>query len=150
MDSFDVMILNLLRSNGRISNRKLAESVHLTASSVLKRVRALEKSGIIQGYTTRVNPMRLGLDMAVIIEVITSEGAGILNAGKNLASFPEVCDVYDVSGRVSYIVKAMVRNTEALNDLIVRIGKVPGVARTQSTLIMNSLKNELSVEVSCE
>lgn len=73
VDSFDVMILNLLRSNGRISNRKLAESVHLTASSVLKRVRALEKSGIIQGYTTRVNPMRLGLDLAVIIEVQTTE-----------------------------------------------------------------------------
>lgn len=150
MDGFDVKILNLLRANGRISNRKLAQEIHLTPSSVLKRVRILEKSGIIQGYTTKINHLALGLDMAVIIEVTTREGAGILKVGKVLASFPEICDVFDVSGRVSYIIRAVVRNTEALTDLIVRIGQVPGVARTQSTLILHSLKNELSAEASCE
>lgn len=147
MDEFNVKILNRLRRDGRISNLKLAQAVKLAPSAVLKRVRALERSGVLAGCTTRLDHRKLGLDLTVLIDVITSENAGILNVGEKLAAFPEICDVYDVSGRTNYIVKAVVQNTDALNKLVIRLGKVPGVVRTQSTLVMNTLKNELSVEL---
>ena len=85
--------------------------------------------------------------MNVLISVVTSESAGAIAIGKKLAALPEICDVFDVAGNISYIVRAVVKDTENLNQLIIKMGQIPGVMRTQTTLIMNVLKNELAVEL---
>lgn len=146
MDRVDREILKCLRKDGRMSNQALAGKVNLAPSAVLKRVRHLEEQGVLAGFTARIDHAALGLCMNVLISVITNESAGDIGIGSKLAAFPDICDVYDVAGNTSYIVRAVVKDTAALNDLIVRMGKIPGVMRTQTTLIMNILKNELSVE----
>ena len=77
--------------------------------------------------------------------LVRAEGTTAI--GEELANFPEICDVFDVAGNSSYIVRAVVKDTAGLNDLIIRMGKIPGVMRTQTTLIMNILKNELSAGI---
>jgi len=146
MDELDIKILQQLRQNSRITNLKLAQVVHLAPSAVLKRVRNLERSGVISGYTARFNHRRLGLDLTVLIDIETSEKAGTMGVGSKLAEFSEICDVYDVSGHSDYIIKVVVRDTEALNEFIGRLGRVPGVLRTQTTLVMHTIKNEISIE----
>ena len=144
MDDIDRAVLRCLRENGRISNRELARRINLTPSATLKRVRHLEEAGVITGCAVRLDHRKLGLNMNVLISVVTSENVGTINVGRQLAAFPDVCDVYDVAGSMSYIVRAAVRDTAGLNDLIIRMGRIPGVTRTQTTLIMNILNNELS------
>ncbi|HIF97527.1 MAG TPA: AsnC family transcriptional regulator, partial [Myxococcales bacterium] len=61
MDSFDRALLAVLQLEGRIANVQLAERVHLSESACLRRVRALEKEGTIQGYSARVDPQKAGL-----------------------------------------------------------------------------------------
>lgn len=146
MDELDSKILQQLRLNSRITNLRLAQAVHLAPSAVLKRVRNLERSGVISGYTTRLDHRRLGLDLTVLIDIKTSEKAGVMGIGSKLVEFPEICDVYDVSGHSDYIIKVVVRDTEALNEFIVRLGQIPGILRTQTTLVMHTFKNELSTE----
>ena len=150
MDAVDSSILSCLRRDGRMSNVELAERVNLAPSAVLKRVRRLEKAGILKGFTARIDHEALGLNMNVLISVVTNESAGAIGVGTELAAFPDICDVFDVAGTTSYIVRAVVRDTAGLNDLIIRMGRIPGVMRTQTTLIMNVLKNELSADIRAE
>ena len=147
MDSVDRKILNILRTHARITNLKLAQMLHLTPSAALKRVRALERSGCITGSSIRVDHAKIGMDLTVLIEITAGEAAGDISMGKRLAEMPEICDVYDISGHSNYLVKAVLRNTTALNELIARIGRISGVTRTRTTLILHTLKNELSVEL---
>lgn len=147
MDDIDKTILNLLRQDSKISNLELSRKVNLVPSAVHKRVCKLEKEGIISGFTLRLGHPQLGLNMNVLINVVTSESVGTTAIGEELANFPEICDVFDVAGNSSYIVRAVVKDTAGLNDLIIRMGKIPGVMRTQTTLIMNILKNELSAGI---
>ena len=147
MDDTDRKILNILKNNSRTSNLEIARQINLAPSAALKRLRRLEDSGILAGYTTRTAHNKIGLSMNVLISVVTSESAGAIAIGKKLATLPEICDVFDVAGNISYIVRAVVKDTENLNQLIIKMGQIPGVMRTQTTLIMNVLKNELSVEL---
>lgn len=147
MDNIDRKIVSLLCRNARISNQNIARQVNLAPSAVLKRMHRLENAGILKNYTARIDHRALGLDMNVLIQVVTNESVGAVNIGKQLSALPDICDVFDVAGNISYIVRAVVKNTEALNSLIIRMGQIPGVMRTQTTLIMNIFKNELSVSL---
>ena len=69
LDAIDQRILRELRSDGRLSNAKLAERVGLSATPCWNRVRALEESGVIEGYAALLNQKALGLPDTVIIEV---------------------------------------------------------------------------------
>ena len=79
---------------------------------------------------------------------IAGEKAGHIEIGSKLAELPDVLDVFDVAGNTSYIIRAVVKDTSGLNDLIIRLGNIPGVVRTQTTLIMNMIKNELAFNFS--
>ena len=144
MDETDRKILSCLQNNGRISNKELAKRVHLVPSAALKRLKRLEETGVIQGYACRIDHSKTGLNMNVLISVITAEKVGNIEIGSQLAELPDVLDVFDVAGNTSYIIRAVVKDTSGLNDLIIRLGNIPGVVRTQTTLIMNMIKNELS------
>ena len=147
MDNIDRQIVSLLCRNARISNQDIARQVNLAPSAVLKRMHRLENTGVLKNYTARIDHRALGWDMNVLIQVVTNESVGTTGIGRQLAALPDICDVFDVAGNISYIVRAVVKDTEAINGLIIRMGKIPGVMRTQTTLIMNVLKNELSVDL---
>ena len=147
MDEIDRKILACLQTDGRISNQELSRRINLVPSATLKRLRRLEKTGVISGYTCRINHSKIGLSMNVLISVVTAEKAGSIEIGSKLAELPDICDVFDVAGNTSYIIRAAVKDTGGLNDLIIRLGNIPGVVRTQTTLIMNMMKNELSVDL---
>ena len=69
LDKIDARILRVLQEDGRISNLKLAEAVHLSPTAVLERVKRLTRDGFILGYEARLNPAKLGAAMLVFIEV---------------------------------------------------------------------------------
>lgn len=68
LDRTDARILRVLQSDGRISNLKLAEAVHLSPTAVLERVKRLTRDGFILGYEARLNPDKLGAGLMVFIE----------------------------------------------------------------------------------
>ena len=70
IDKIDARNLRVLQQDGRISNLKLAEAVHLSPTAVLERVKRLTREGYILGYEARLNPAKLGAAMLVFIEVL--------------------------------------------------------------------------------
>jgi len=147
LDNTDLRILNLLRNDARMPNVALARELNMAPSAVLERVRKLEESGVIQGYDTRIDFRKLGKNMLVLIDLDTDENIGESTVGHELSKFPEIVEILETCGERYYRLKVVVRDTDELADLMYRIGKIPLVRKSYSHLILNTIKNELSPEI---
>lgn len=74
MDDLDKKIVNLLVDNSKLSYRKIAERTGVSVATVMNRVNALEKSGILQKYTAKVDYEKAGYDVSVIVDIRVSKG----------------------------------------------------------------------------
>ena len=148
MDKTDIRILNFLRNDARLSNAALARELNMAPSAVLERVRKLEESGVIQGYVTRIDNRKLNKNLLVIIELDTDENIGDCSVGHELAKFPEILEILETCGERYYRLKVAVRNTDELADLMTRIGRIPLVRKSYSHLVLNTIKQDLSSEIS--
>lgn len=120
MDAIDKRIISILCNNGRITMKDLAQELNLSAPAVAERVRRLEQNGIISGYKALVNRSKLGQHVSVFINLDIP--ANQYDKFKTFADeTPEITEFYYVTGQHSLIVKAFVRGTEHLANLIERI-----------------------------
>ena len=72
MDKLDYKILNILKENGRETASDISKAIHLSVSAVLDRIKKMEESGIIKGYTVRVDAKALGNDVTALMEISLS------------------------------------------------------------------------------
>ena len=148
MDEIDYKILNILRKDGRISNQALAQKVNLSPSAVLERVKKLHRDGIISGYEARINSAKLGLGLTVLISLATDEKLCDHHVAAELVKFPEIVEIYDISGKASYLLKVVTSDTKALHELMNRIGRIDGVKSSETTLVLGMFKEGISPEFS--
>ena len=148
MDEIDYKILNILRKDGRISNQALAQKVNLSPSAVLERVKKLHRDGIISGYEARINSAKLGLGLTVLISLATDEKLCDHHVAAELVKFPEIVEIYDISGKASYLLKVVTSDTNALHELMNRIGRIDGVKSSETTLVLGMFKEGISPEFS--
>ena len=117
MDAVDETILRELQRNGRLSMRKLADLVYLTAPAVAERVRRLEEAGIIKGYTIRMDSQKVQPKLLAYVDVFMKS-----SYHQNLLQFiqdsQEVCECHRVSGDSCYLLKVEVLDQEALNRFL--------------------------------
>lgn len=149
IDETDRRILRALRSNGRISNTQLAEQVGLSASPCWNRVRHLEQTGVIEGYTVLLNQKLLGLPEIVMIEVTLDrhDDETFARFGEALAQMPEVMEAYLLTGEYDYLIKVAVQGTEGYEEFLRRkLYKLPHLRHSRSTFVLRCLKRSASVE----
>lgn len=139
IDGIDRQILKIIQRDARIANSEVAKQVGLAPSAVLERLRKLEESSVIQGYSTRIDPRQVGLGLTVFVSVRTSEcGGGVETA---LAALPEVLEVHDVAGEDCYLIKVRTKDTEALGQLLrEKIKLIPKVIGTRTTVVLQTYK----------
>lgn len=139
IDATDTEILVIVQQDARISNAEIARQIGLAPSAVLERLRKLEERGVIQGYSTRIDPRQVGLGLTVFVSVRTSEcGGGVEEA---LSAIPEVLEVHDVAGEDCYLIKVRTRDTEALGKLLrEQIKLIPKVLGTRTTVVLQTFK----------
>jgi Lrp/AsnC family transcriptional regulator, leucine-responsive regulatory protein len=148
LDEIDLSILRALQADGRMSNVELAQRCNLSPSSTLERVRRLERAGIIEGYTARVNPGALGHQVLVFVMVTMREHdqKALVRFEKAVSGLPEVLECHHVAGEYDFLLKALVRDVAALRNMLVeRLSALPGVARIHTTLILATSKHVLDV-----
>jgi len=138
MDAVDRAILDALRANARATFADLARQVGLSAPSVHERVGKLESAGIITGYHAAVAPESLGYSMSAIVGILTTDTADDDDVAVDLAKVPEIEDLWAVAGDESFIVKVRVQNVSALERCIRAIGRLEGVARTRTTVVLST------------
>ena len=128
IDKIDAKILRVLQKDGRISNLKLADAVHLSPTAVLERVKRLTRDGYILGYEARLNPDKLGAGMLVFVEVVLDRTTpDVMNAFKAAVQVrPEILECHLVAGGFDYLIKTRVADMAAYRELI---GSVSGRCR---------------------
>ena len=139
IDGIDRQILSIVQQDARISNAEIARQIGLAPSAVLERLRKLEERGVIQGYSTRIDPRQVGLGLTVFVSVRTSEcGGGVEEA---LSAIPEVLEVHDVAGEDCCLIKVRTKDTEALGQLLRETIKlIPKVIGTKTTVVLQTFK----------
>jgi Lrp/AsnC family leucine-responsive transcriptional regulator len=150
LDSIDRAILAELQREGRLSNLELAQRVHLSPSACLRRVKALEDSGVISQYVALVNPRAVGRH-GVSFTIINLESMNTpqLEAFEQaVRDQPEVLDCFYVAGSNDYLIRFTYRDSEDLerfhSDVLMRL---PGVARSNSLLVLRTVKKTTALPI---
>jgi Lrp/AsnC family leucine-responsive transcriptional regulator len=148
LDKIDLRILRVLQRDGRISNLKLAESVHLSPTAVLERVKRLTREGYILGYEARLNPAKLGAGMMVFIEVLLDRTApDVMDTFRAaVQARPEILECHLVAGGFDYLIKTRVADMGAYREMIATvIWSLPGVRETRTYTVMEEVKNSTHI-----
>jgi len=138
VDSTDRQILDLLRTNARLSYAELGRKVGLSPPAVHDRVAKLESSGVIQAYRTVVDPERVGLGVTALIGLVQTDSSEADDIAAALSELPEVESCYFLAGPESFLVKVRVGTIAELESLVLRLNRVPGIARTHSTIALST------------
>ena len=139
LDKIDRRIIGILRTEGRISWKELADRVHLAPSSVADRVRRLEAAGVIQGYAARIDPAALGRTVRAVVDVGLPPGADPGEFEARLAEREEVALAMYVTGPADYTIVVDCAGAEGLDAFIRWMKADAGVARTESTFVLRPL-----------
>ncbi len=144
LDKIDRRILRVLQVDGRISNLKLAEAVHLSPTAVLERVRRLTREGYILGYEARLDPALLGAGLLVFVEVLLDRTVhDVMDNFKAAVQVrPEILEAHLVAGGFDYLLKTRVADMRAYREFIGSvIWTLPGVRETRTYAVMEEVKH---------
>lgn len=141
LDSVDLAIIRELIRDGRASYRSIARRLGISVATVASRVAALEKGGIIKGYTTLVDYEKLGYEITAIIELTISKGK-LIEVQRQVAEKPNVSSVYDVTGETDSIIVARFKSREELNKFVKWLLSIPYVERTLTHLVLGIVKED--------
>lgn len=148
IDPTDRAILALLQEDARMSNAEIGRRVELATSTVHQRIRKLEEQGVIEGYTCRVNPRAVGFELAAFVRIQTSEGARSDEITPRLKRIPEVLEVHRVVGEDCFFAKVRVPGPDELAALLDdTLQRIPGVAGTRTTIVLQTVKESIAVPV---
>ncbi len=120
LDRYDFKILEILAKDGRITKSRLAEAINLSVSPCWERVRRLEKAGIIEGYSARINP-RVLLKRTPVwmqIELKQHNAESFQRFESAIRQTPQVTECVAVGGGVDYLVKVEASSVDAYQRLI--------------------------------
>ncbi|WP_027721415.1 Lrp/AsnC family transcriptional regulator [Maridesulfovibrio zosterae] len=145
IDETDRRILTILQNSGRVSNADIARKVGMAPSAVLERVRKLERKGILVGYEAIVDPKSVGRSLTAFIFVNVNEGVGATSTGADLSQVPGVLEVHYCAGRDSYLIKVRCEDTDGLAIMLGRIGRIDTVRDTNSTIVLNTIKESRAI-----
>ncbi|MEC7574780.1 MAG: Lrp/AsnC family transcriptional regulator [Pseudomonadota bacterium] len=143
LDAIDRRILAVLQENARVSNVELAESVGVSASPCWRRVRELERTGVISRYVTLVDPAALGLPVSVFIQVsLEKQVESALEVFENaILQRPEVMECYLMTGDADYMLRVVVADLEAYERFLMdHLTRVPAVANIRSSFALKQVK----------
>jgi len=141
MDDKDVQILTHLLTDARQSARQLAHRLGSSTATMISRIKKLEESKIIQGYSARLDHELLGYDITAIIEIKTTKGK-MLEIENKIATQDNVIAVYDITGDADTIVIAKFKDRKSLSDFVKKLSAVPNVENTVTHIVLNTIKED--------
>ena len=143
LDRTDRRILEQLQADGRLSNQELAERVLLSPSPCLRRVRALERSGVIQRYAVLLDPLQVGLELLAYVSV-KLEKRGKMPVDqftRAVQGWPEVVACFSMTGDMDYLMRVQVEDLAHYSRFIMdKLLKQPGVIDIRSNFVLERVK----------
>ncbi|WP_116132168.1 Lrp/AsnC family transcriptional regulator [Tropicimonas sp. IMCC34043] len=136
LDPIDRLILQLLQDDGRRTAQEMSESLGVSSSSVVQRVRLLEEHGFIKGYWADVDPERVGVSSILFVMLALKD-----RSEKALSDFEASCAKIEqvracsmLNGEIDFLLKCMIFDLEDGQNLIDRISRIDNVITVKSSL----------------
>jgi len=143
LDAHDHAIVRVLQVDGRLSNVELAERISLSESATLRRVRALEQVGLIEGYSARIDQAAAGLPGNVFVNITLQHqdqpDLELFEAA--VQQIPEVMECYLMTGNFDYLLRVVVADTADFERIHrQKLTRLPGVSRVQSSFTLRTVR----------
>ena len=145
LDATDWRILKELQAEGRMTNIKLARRVGISAPPCLRRVRALEEAGVIEGYRCLINGKKVGFELTAfaMIGLLSQAEADLLAFEKRVRGWPIVRECHMLSGETDFILKCVAPDLASFQDFVIhQLTAAPNVDGVKTSLAIRRSKYE--------
>ena len=152
LDRYDQHILEILQADGRVNNQDLADRIGLSPSPCLRRVRALEESGLIVGYRALLDAKKLGLTLTALIHISMDKHTPerFANFEATVSLLPEVLECLLITGQnADYQLKVAVRDMDHYQALLLnKLASITGVTGVHSSFVLRQVISKTALGVS--
>ena len=150
MDYIEYKLLNSLQKNARLTNLELAKQVGLSASPCLRRVKSLEESGVITGYSAIINQNKVHLSVNVFVQVSlerqSEERLQIFE--ENIMEYREVMEAYLMTGEADYLLRIVVKDLQAYEKFLKdNLTKITGIASIRSYFSLKQVTRKYNLPI---
>lgn len=151
IDRYDQQILEILQVDGRIANQDLADRIGLSPSPCLRRVRALEESGLILGYRAMLDAKKLGLSLIALVHISMDRHTPerFANFEASVAILPEVLECLLITGQdADYQIKVAVKDMDHYQALLLnKLTRIDGVTGVHSSFVLRRVIDRTALPV---
>ena len=145
MDHIDVGIIRCLTQDARMNASQISQQVNLSLSAVLERIKKLEASGLIRGYTAVIDERMAGYDIHALISVRLEHPKFNKSFCDQMRSHSAVMECFYITGDFDYMARVCVSSTEELTHVLNHIKEIPGVSLTRTYVVLESIKQGTAV-----
>ena len=150
MDYIEYKILSTLQKNARLTNLELAKQVGLSASPCLRRVKALEDTGIISGYSAIIDQNKVDLSVNVFVQVSlerqSEEGLEVFE--EKIIEYNEVMEAYLMTGEADYLLRIVVKDLQTYEKFLKEnLTRIPGISSIRSYFSLKQVTRKYNLPI---
>lgn len=145
MDHIDAGIIRCLTKDARMNASQISQQVNLSVSAVIERMKKLEASGLIRGYTAVIDERMAGFDMQALIAIRLEHPKFNQEFNRQMCSHECVTECFYITGDFDYMARISAGSTEELTKVLHDIKQIPGVSLTRTYVVLDNIKQSTSV-----
>ncbi|TQV74893.1 winged helix-turn-helix transcriptional regulator [Aliikangiella marina] len=147
LDKIDLLILDALQKNSRISNVNLAKLVNLSASPCLDRVKRLEADGYIERYGAKLSASRLKFGLTAYVEVTLDKSTSDVfdSFAEDVQKIEQIAECDMVAGGFDYLLKIRISDMAEYRSVLGEVVDIPGVAKNRTFVVIEKIKEDLGL-----
>jgi Lrp/AsnC family transcriptional regulator for asnA, asnC and gidA len=139
LEELDVEIMRALQEDARSSYRVIARKLKIAVGTVHSRVKKLEESGVIRGFSVEIDYSRVGYSITALI-LLQAKGKHLKDVESRLARFNNVCAVYDITGDFDIALVAKFPSSSSMDKFIKEVLSMDFIERAKTSMVLNSVK----------
>jgi Lrp/AsnC family transcriptional regulator, leucine-responsive regulatory protein len=143
LDGFSIRILSELQRDARQTILQIAQRIGLSSTPCWKRVKDMEREGVIRGYTALVDRDKVGLHICVLAEINLSKHSekNAVEFEKEVAACPQITECYSTTGNADYVIKVITADIKSYETFMHNVlFKLPGVDHVRSSIVLREVK----------
>ncbi len=145
MDKIDMRILKSLKKNARLTASAISEEINLSVSAVIERIKKLETSGVIKGYTVDIDHTKMGNSMVALMEVSLKHPDYYDGFVEIVENNPNISTCYYQTGRYDFVLHIVTDSPDGLERVYKEIKSYEGVSLTETHMVLKTIKQDSCV-----
>ena len=145
MDHIDSKILRCLTKDARMNASQISQKVNLSVSAVIERMKKMEASGLIRGYTAVVDEKLAGYNVQAMISIRLEHPKYNKEFNRQMCNHQCVMECFYITGDFDYVARIGVASTDELTKVLHDIKQIPGVSLTRTYVVLDNIKQNAAV-----